>query len=99
MSLRIVAALAVTFLAGCASLRTVETDRSGSLQPNRSVEQGREIYYRACTACHSADPVSAYSLAEWSEIVDSMAPRAKLDEQRQAALLAYIAAVARGATN
>jgi mono/diheme cytochrome c family protein len=57
-----------------------------------TLNEGRRIFAGPCTACHAADPVSKYSLAEWRTAVDEMAPRAKLDPSRRAALFAYITA-------
>ena len=52
--------------------------------------EGRRIFTGACAACHAPDPMSKYSLSEWHNAVDDMAPRAKLNPARRAALLAYI---------
>ena len=89
---------AALLIAGCASLQTVAppvtpamvTASGGAAQA--TLEEGRRIFAGACTACHAADPVSKYSLAEWRDIVDDMADRTKLYGARKDALLAYIAA-------
>ncbi len=86
-------------IGGCASLPSVAPPVTAALVSASggasvaTLEEGRRIFAGACTACHSADPVSTYTLAEWHDIVADMAPRTKLDETRRAALLAYIAAV------
>jgi uncharacterized membrane protein len=57
-----------------------------------TLKAGRTVFAGPCTACHSADPVTRYSLGEWRAIIeDDMARRAKLDGTARFALLAYIA--------
>lgn len=59
------------------------------------LKEGRRIFAGACTACHNADPVGKYRVAEWRAIIDDdMGARARLDAKARAALLAYISAVA-----
>jgi mono/diheme cytochrome c family protein len=90
-------AAALTF-GGCASLETVAPPVSATMvaaMPGTSLaalEQGRRIFTRACTSCHSAEPVDRYSLEAWRGIVSEMSDRTKLDAAGEAALLAYIAA-------
>ena len=65
-----------------------------------TLSEGRRIFTGACATCHAPDPLSKYSPSEWHDAVDDMAPRAKLNPARRAALLAYInAAKASGATS
>ena len=68
---------------------------SGGKKP-ALLAHGRELFTGRCTTCHSADPPSKYTGEKWREIVRDMAGRAKLSEEDQAAILAYLAA-ARGA--
>ena len=87
-----------SLLAGCASTGSVAPPVTPAMvsaaggASAATLEEGRRIFAGPCTACHVADPVSRYSLAEWRAAVDEMAPRTKLDPTRRAALLAYIAA-------
>ncbi len=57
-----------------------------------TLNQGRHIFTQPCTSCHEADPLGNHSMPEWRSIVSEMAPKAKLDPARRAALLAYIGA-------
>ena len=57
-----------------------------------TLEAGRRTYATSCTACHRAYPVTKYSPAEWRDIVAEMSARAKLDTERQTALLTYLLA-------
>ena len=60
--------------------------------PEAILEEGRKIFAGPCASCHTADPVSKYTTAEWHRIVDDMAERTKLDSSRKAALMTYIVA-------
>jgi mono/diheme cytochrome c family protein len=85
-------------IAGCATQGNVAppvttamlgSSRGGTLE---TLSEGRRIFVGPCARCHAPDPLSRYSLSEWQANVEDMAPRAKLDPARKAALLAYIAA-------
>ena len=99
-SLALLAASAVVliFVEGCASSENIApavTPAMVSASRGASAEtlnEGRRIFAGPCTTCHAPDPVSKYSLTEWHAAVDEMAPRTKLNAERRAALLAYIAA-------
>lgn len=56
------------------------------------LNEGRRIFTEPCATCHVPDPIEKYSLSEWRVAVDEMAPRARLDLRRRAALLAYLSA-------
>jgi uncharacterized membrane protein len=91
-------ALAGPLLGGCASIETVAppvTPVMVAALPGASttlLEEGRRIFTRACTSCHSAEPVERYSIEAWREIVIDMSERTKLDASEKSALLAYLAA-------
>jgi len=54
------------------------------------LQEGRSVFFGACTSCHAPDPISKYSLPQWEATIEKMAPRARLDAGRRAALIAYI---------
>src|SRR3954471_3154740 len=93
-------ALAALFLAGCAISGgggaavappvTPALVAASHGVPTGTLEQGRGVFLGACTSCHAPDPISKYSAARWEEIVGEMAPKAKLNPDRRAALLAYL---------
>lgn len=60
-----------------------------------SLENGRAVLTNRCVTCHALQPLAKYSKEKWQEIVEDMAPRAKLSETQARDLLAYIEA-ARG---
>lgn len=62
-------------------------------RPNASLlNEGRRIYLRRCTACHSPEPVAGYTFGEWLEEVDDMRKDAKLTPEEERKLMAYLKA-------
>jgi mono/diheme cytochrome c family protein len=89
---------AAAFLGGCETIGvappvTPALVAAGRGATEATLNTGREAFAGACTSCHTADPVGRHSMTKWREIVDDMAPRAKLDSAERTALLAYISAV------
>ncbi len=78
----------VVLLSGCANLSLDVIAPPVSSSPQ--LERGRLLYVTKCTACHAAEPVRNYSLADWSKIVPDMAKESKLNEQDTAAVGAYV---------
>ncbi len=59
------------------------------------LEQGRRIYLTKCTKCHAAEPVRAFSEAEWRALLPEMAEDTKLTAGEEAAVLAYVVAASK----
>lgn len=57
-----------------------------------TLEEGRRIFTRQCTSCHTADPVVKFTPGEWRAIVTDMAERSEINERQQAAVTVYILA-------
>lgn len=55
-----------------------------------TLELGREIYLSDCVKCHSVEPIGRYSADHWREILPRMSREAELDDQRSAAVDAYV---------
>ena len=91
-------AACVLALWGCqtVSLPAVSPAMTASAQKNGSsagsLESGRIVLTTRCIGCHGVQPLGKYSLEKWGEIVDKMAPRAKLTQAQERDLLAYISA-------
>lgn len=102
---RIVSACCVGLLCGLAGCLTVDqmappVGPEFSKTPVHGVtvallEQGREVYLRDCTRCHSVEPISRYSQDRWHAIIERMAVQSQLGESRTAALKAYVFAAHR----
>ena len=92
------AAICSISVSSCVSMDTIAPPVTPALlsasrgHSAQTIEEGRRIFVGACTACHTADPVSAYSVEKWRIIVADMAERTKLTPTREAALNAYITA-------
>ena len=55
------------------------------------VKQGRDIALRACTWCHSLDPILGYSSGDWLAVVRDMRTRgATVDDAEVPLLAAYL---------
>ncbi len=65
-----------------------------SKSPASLLEEGRRIYTRQCTACHTAESVPKYA-GRWPGIIRDMAPEAKLTPPQEQAVLAYVLAAER----
>ena len=52
---------------------------------------GREIYLTKCSRCHSPEPIDRYAMTQWhNEILPDMVDEARLDDQQEADLTAYL---------
>ena len=82
--------LLCVLIPACVSTETlvppVEVGRSNASFLN----EGRRIYLRRCTSCHSPEPVAGYTFAEWTEQVDDMSADAKLNPEQVRKLMAYL---------
>lgn len=82
---------AAIFLASCASLeQTVPIVASAPGESSAMLAEGRTIYTHQCTACHSAEPVSAYSAAQWRQILPDMNRKSKLTPEQGQAVETYV---------
>lgn len=55
-----------------------------------TLELGREVYLSDCAKCHSIEPIGRYSARRWRKILPRMSRESELDEQRTAAVEAYV---------
>jgi diheme cytochrome c len=56
------------------------------------------LYRSKCTGCHRAYAPDSLTRGRWAEVMQKMAPRAKLDEAARSKLLAWLQANAKDAT-
>jgi cytochrome c5 len=99
----IAAALAaVLLLAACAgsvqvpapTAKNVEyAGRNGQVTSLAALKVGRNLYVGRCSACHSLKDPKALEPGEWPEMVQRMAPDAKLNEDQQRAVTQYLVSV------
>ena len=92
MILRASLLAAVLALAACVSLEQsappVEMLSGGA--DRSTLQAGREIYITRCAKCHAVEPVTKYSLKEWTEIMPEMAEKTHLNPAETEAVLAYV---------
>jgi mono/diheme cytochrome c family protein len=88
---------AVRILTGAVAMAVVGCGTSGGPANSSSAEdEGKRIYSEECVTCHVAEPIDNYSAQQWREIIEDMAPKAKLSAAEEAELLRYILSVREG---
>jgi len=55
-----------------------------------SVVEGEKVYNAKCGKCHDLKKPSEYNAKEWTSIMRSMAPKAKLSEEERSNVMAYV---------
>jgi len=61
-----------------------------SKEPLNAWEEYEELYYEACTQCHSAHEPHEHTMLEWEGIYSSMAEQSQLDEEVGTKVLKYL---------
>jgi len=89
---RLTALIAMLLMVGCVSTSTLVPPVDPGMPNATSLTEGRRIYLRRCTACHSPEPVGGYTFAEWKYQVDEMREDAKINPEEERKLLAYLKA-------
>lgn len=59
------------------------------------LEAGKTVFTTKCAKCHAAKVVEDYTVERWAGILQSMIPKAKLDETEAAQVTAYVNANAK----
>jgi cytochrome c5 len=60
-----------------------------------SLERGRELYVARCSGCHPLHPPGTQPAARWAQVLDKMAPRAKLSGTERELVLRYLTATSK----
>lgn len=55
--------------------------------------QGKTIYENSCARCHDLPEPTAHNSVEWVGIMNSMAPKAKLNEEQHQMVYDYVVSV------
>ncbi len=61
-----------------------------SKDPLESWEEYEELYYEACTQCHSAHEPVEHTMLEWEGLYSSMAEQSQLDKEIGEKVLRYL---------
>ncbi|RYD89712.1 MAG: hypothetical protein EOP50_17130 [Sphingobacteriales bacterium] len=59
------------------------------------IEAGHQVYTAKCGRCHALKEPSHYTAERWVPILQSMAPKAKLNDEETANVMAYVQANAK----
>lgn len=92
------AAVAALVVFGCVTIDEMAPPITPSMQTIaeregysvRQLEHGRQLYLTDCVKCHSPEPVTRYTLAEWHEIMPRMARDSNFSPEQEAAVTAYV---------
>lgn len=60
-----------------------------------TLERGRSIYITQCARCHSPEPVTGYTEAQWRETLPRMSHEAMLTDQQTVDVRDYVMATLR----
>ena len=55
----------------------------------------KETYESNCQRCHNLKNPAKFTALEWPQLVDKMAPKARINETQKAAILSYVLAFAK----
>lgn len=80
------------------SSTTTTTTTTTTPQPsaeNSTVEAGHQVYTARCGRCHGLKEPGNYTASRWTGILESMIPKAKLNDQESAQVTAYVMANAK----
>ena len=98
----VLSVLIVLIVAAChkkavpaAAVVTPTTDSAVAMADPALVEAGKSVYTTKCTKCHALKVVDNYTVEKWTGILQSMIPKAKLDETESAQVTAYVTANAK----
>jgi len=78
-----------------AAVTTPASDSTIAMPDAALVEAGKSVYTTKCTKCHALKVVDNYTVEKWTGILQSMIPKAKLDETESAQVTAYVTANAK----
>jgi mono/diheme cytochrome c family protein len=91
--------IVILILAGCMCACThkiIVTNDQQAADPHdkkatpASILAGRYVYQSKCGSCHGLKNVGDYTASQWNGILQTMIPRAKLDDLETQQLVAFI---------
>lgn len=109
LKISLLAFSAIFILAACKSKKAAKSTSSVNMEPNEAMlasiktrfsdatfedlQNGKSIYYGACTHCHHTKNIVKREELEWASILDEMAPKAKLTTKERESVWKYIMGV------
>jgi len=91
-----VASLTMILIASCTPKASTPVAPAGPVATVSSAEQlaqGKTIFENACKRCHGLPDPAAYTSVEWVGIMNSMAPKAKLNDEQHQWVYDYVVSV------
>jgi len=64
-----------------------------------NLAEGEALYQANCGKCHDLKDPSRYTVAEWRPIMESMAPKARLNMEQKTDVLTYVISKAKSIKN
>ena len=77
----------VALLASCTQKGT-----AGKMTKAESIAKGKTIFENSCGRCHDLPNPKSHTDAQWTGIVNAMAPKAKLTNEQGALVYDYVTA-------
>lgn len=59
----------------------------------QTLTEGHQLYTGVCTGCHQAKNIYNIAQEEWPQIMNTMAPKAKISEREKDAVYKYVLAI------
>ena len=84
----VLAVLGSAFAVSC----TQKGVASGNLTKSESIAQGKVIFENSCGKCHDLPNPKSHTDAQWTGIVNAMAPKAKLSDAQGTMVYDYVTA-------
>ncbi len=76
------------FTASCSSSTTPTTPEV--TLPTVELQSGKTIYEKKCHRCHKLKVIDNYSAEQWNNILPDMASKARLSDEDEALVKAYV---------
>lgn len=78
-------------IASCTPKTTEIIEEVESMEfPNDTVKEGYGLYAANCGKCHGLKTVTDYSQERWNQVLPPMADKAKITDEEEAKIAAYV---------
>lgn len=91
------AVIIIIVLLGVISCTTTKPYVPGAANENKQttatlaeLQQGHDIYVTSCNKCHGLKSADSRTKEQWTKVLDSMAPKAKLTEEQKGLVYKYL---------
>lgn len=88
-----VASFTAVLLTSCTPKVTTATAPKAVTSTAEQIAQGKTIFENSCGRCHKLPDPTKYTSVEWVGIMNSMAPKAKLNDEQHQWVYDYVVSV------